>query len=327
MLGHSISAAAGHLDSVGVLLKYGCDVNLKDADSRTTLYILALENRIKIVKWLLEHSNISANIPDSEGRTALHVAAWQGHVDMVKVLITQGECDRRLATWGHALLLLIIHANCRRSTRTGNADVNAMDLDCRSPLHSCAWQGNHEVMEILLFCGAMADHACKQGATALGISAQEGHEHCVRHLLQYGANPYKSDHCGRTPIKLAAKSNRNNVLRVLEAFTASDINFDPSAKPSPLAHIQKSPDKPFVAVSQHNPNLLATAAAAATASNGLLNATNSTQSSNNFYENTMHSDQSSLHKRKSVISSQSTGSSNNEVRVLIINHAHSHPGP
>lgn len=40
-----------------------------------------------------------------------------------------------------------------------------------------------------------------------------------------------------------------------------------------------------------------------------LNATNSTQSSN-FYENTMHSDTSSLQKRKSVISSQSTGSSN-----------------
>lgn len=96
-----------------------------------------------------------------------------------------------------------------------------MDLDCRTPLHSCAWQGNHEVMEILLFCGALADHACKQGATALGISAQEGHEQCVTHLLQYGANPFKSDHCGRTPIKLAAKSNRNNVLRVLENYTKS----------------------------------------------------------------------------------------------------------
>lgn len=274
-----------------VLLKYGCDVNLKDADARTTLYILALENKIKTVRWLLEHSAaaVNANIPDAEGRTALHVAAWQGHVDMVRVLITHGQ-----------------------------ADVNAMDLDCRSPLHSCAWQGNHEVMEILLFCGALADHACKQGATALGISAQEGHEHCVRHLLQYGANPYKSDHCGRTPIKLAAKSNRNNVLRVLEEFSAGgaaavDINFDQSAgRPAALAHIQKSPDKPIVAVSQHNPNLLAVNGAGGAGGN-LLNATNSTQSSNNFYENTMHSDQSSLHKRKSVISSQSTGSSNNEV--------------
>lgn len=98
--------------------------------------------------------------------------------------------------------------------------INCINCSCNY-FHSFYWSGNHEVMEILLYFGAVADHACKQGATALGISSQEGHEQCVTHLLQYGANPYKSDHCGRTPIKLAAKSNRNNVLRVLENFTKS----------------------------------------------------------------------------------------------------------
>lgn len=100
-----------------------------------------------------------------------------------------------------------------------------MDLECRTPLHSCAWQGNHDVMGILLYFGAAGDHACKQGATALGISAQEGHEKCVSILLKYGANPYKSDHCGRTPIKLAAKSNRNNILKIFESFTKSELLF------------------------------------------------------------------------------------------------------
>lgn len=91
-----------------------------------------------------------------------------------------------------------------------------MDLDYRSALHSSAWQGNDRVMEMLLYYGASCDHACKQGATALGISAQEGHEKCVSTLLQYGANPHKSDHCGRTPIKLAMKSNNFAILRLLE---------------------------------------------------------------------------------------------------------------
>lgn len=55
--------------------------------------------------------------------------------------------------------------------------------------------------------------------------------------------------------------------------------------------------------------------ALANAQNNLLipnhmNATSSTHSSNNFYENTMNSADSSIQKRKSVISSQSTGSSN-----------------
>lgn len=80
-------------------------------------------------------------------------------------------------------------------------------------------------MQILLYYGAVPDHACKQGATALGISAQEGHEECVSILLQYSANPMKADHCGRTPFKLAAKSNRTGVLKVLENFVKSKLIF------------------------------------------------------------------------------------------------------
>ncbi|GAB0086675.1 uncharacterized protein DMENIID0001_007760 [Sergentomyia squamirostris] len=262
-----LSCLEGHFDCMQTLLKYGADVNSRDADSRTTLYILALENKVKVVKFLLEYANLDVNSADSEGRTALHVASWQGHAEMVKLLIT-----------------------------AGGADVNSMDLECRTPLHSCAWQGNHEVMDILLCYGAIPDHACKQGATALGISSQEGHEQCVAILLQFGANPYKSDHCGRTPVKLAAKSNRTNVLRILETFAKSNSDNPP---------VIKSPDRQDRPPIGGNPspnssNLMVPA---------VQSATGSTQSSN-FYENTMHSDHSSLQKRKSVISSHSTGSSN-----------------
>lgn len=73
---------------------------------------------------------------------------------------------------------------------------------------------------------------------------------------------------------------------------------------------------------------------AATGMNNLLmphaGATNSTQSSNNFYENTMNSANSSIHKRKSVISSQSTGSSNEVIKIYILaetfDHTFSFPG-
>lgn len=72
-----LACLESHFECIQTLLKYGCDVNLKDADSRTTLYILALENKLKVVKFLLDCSNVNVNIPDSEGRTALHVSAWQ----------------------------------------------------------------------------------------------------------------------------------------------------------------------------------------------------------------------------------------------------------
>ncbi|XP_068157454.1 ankyrin repeat domain-containing protein 50 [Drosophila tropicalis] len=291
-----LACLEGHMDTVEYLLKFCCDVNSKDADSRTTLYILALENKLDIVKYLLDMTNVDVNIPDSEGRTALHVAAWQGHADMVKTLIE------------------------------ARADVNSMDLEARSPLHSCAWQGNHDVMNILLYYGAQADHACKQGATALGISAQEGHEKCVIALLQYGANPYKSDHCGRTPIKLAAKSSRTSILKIFETYTKNEASNPNEPKfHGHAASMLRSPDQPPALPLHQNlapypahasASSVCSAATTATVHNGsnlqVLNASSSTHSSNNFYQNTMQSDTSSLHKRKSVISSQSTGSSNDQ---------------
>lgn len=51
-------------------------MNIRDADGRPTLYILALENNVAVAKFLLEQSNINVNLPDNEGRTPLHVAAW-----------------------------------------------------------------------------------------------------------------------------------------------------------------------------------------------------------------------------------------------------------
>lgn len=85
-------AISGNIECINTLIKYGADVNLKDADGRPTLYILALENNLAIAKHLLENSNIDVNLPDNEGRTPLHVSAWQGHLEMVKLLISQGKC-------------------------------------------------------------------------------------------------------------------------------------------------------------------------------------------------------------------------------------------
>lgn len=62
-----LASIEGNIECIDTLIKYGCDVNLRDADGRPTLYILALENNVSVAKFLLEHSNINVNLPDNEG--------------------------------------------------------------------------------------------------------------------------------------------------------------------------------------------------------------------------------------------------------------------
>lgn len=50
-------------------------------------------------------------------------------------------------------------------------------LTMKSVLHcsSADWQGHAKVVQLLIEHGAVVDHTCNQGATALCIAAQEGH--------------------------------------------------------------------------------------------------------------------------------------------------------
>ncbi|XP_025157073.1 ankyrin repeat domain-containing protein 50, partial [Harpegnathos saltator] len=61
-----LAALQGHYDTVRTLLFYNADVNAKDADGRSTLYILALENRITMARFLLERANADVESRDSE---------------------------------------------------------------------------------------------------------------------------------------------------------------------------------------------------------------------------------------------------------------------
>lgn len=52
--------------------------------------------------------------------------------------------------------------------KVGRAQVDACDLENRTALHSASWQGHSDIVKLLLEHGAMPDHTCNQGATALG---------------------------------------------------------------------------------------------------------------------------------------------------------------
>ena len=51
-------------------------INAKDPDGRTCLYVLALENKLGMARFFLDHGAY-LETSDAEGRTPLHVSAWQ----------------------------------------------------------------------------------------------------------------------------------------------------------------------------------------------------------------------------------------------------------
>ena len=81
-----VACSESHREVAELLLAQGADINYRDADGRSTLYVLALENRLDTATFLLDHG-AHVEAADLEGRTPLHVAAWQGHFAMVMLLL------------------------------------------------------------------------------------------------------------------------------------------------------------------------------------------------------------------------------------------------
>lgn len=63
---YRLAALEGHIEVVRSLVEYGADVNKKDADGRSTLYVLALENHLAMAKFFIDPGNADVESTDSE---------------------------------------------------------------------------------------------------------------------------------------------------------------------------------------------------------------------------------------------------------------------
>lgn len=52
-----LAALEGHYDIVQILVSHGAAIDSKDADGRSTLYVLALDNRLAMAKYFLQEGS------------------------------------------------------------------------------------------------------------------------------------------------------------------------------------------------------------------------------------------------------------------------------
>jgi ankyrin repeat protein len=112
---------------------------------------------------------------DRMGRTPLHYAANEG-----------------------------LHEEARRLLE-GGADVNASDDNGWTPLHFAAQSGSLEIAALLLASGARVEALDSDGNSPLGqaVFSCTGDGALIAALRAAGADPFKENHHGISPIALA----------------------------------------------------------------------------------------------------------------------------
>ena len=98
------------------------------------------------------------------------------------------------------------------------ADVNAKDKYGWTPLHSAAFNGHKEIVELLIDNGADLDAKNILGVTPLHYAANQGHTEIVELLIAKGAdvNAIAGQHMDHaTPLDWAIKYKRNETADLL----------------------------------------------------------------------------------------------------------------
>jgi hypothetical protein len=160
--------------------------------------------------------------------TPLYYAALCGFQDLVEHLIVN-DPEQVNAKGGHHLAPLVAalaagHFQTAKTLHDNGAHPNISGLIGRTPLHSAAYYGEIEMVQVLLKYKADVAARTDDGETPLHFASEGSRQGCAdvaRLLLKHGADVNAQRNSGSTPLHVAETYNRTEVVRVLLEHGAS----------------------------------------------------------------------------------------------------------
>lgn len=180
------------------------------SDGVTPLHWAAINNRLNICRYLLDHgAPIDAKGGDLQG-TPLHWACRTGLVYIAHLLISRGADPLRTDTQGFNALHLAVHSsNVLLVIYLLHLDmpVDPLDSGERTPLQWAAYQGDALTVDALLKRGADIRATDSRGFTALHWAIVRGSKPTIKRLIEAKCDLFAMSTEGKTPYVMSQEMN------------------------------------------------------------------------------------------------------------------------
>ena len=216
------AAAQGHESIADMLLSNGADVESSDLEGRTAFSWIAEKGDGWFAALLLGRSEVAPYNSDKNGRTPLIWASMNGHVNILRRLFlwakfTEAKTNTRRyrqAVENHGLKAKRYEALVLE--RCG-IDIDAADIEGRTPLSWAASRGHLEFVKELLEMGSDVELEDVNGRTPFWWAAANGHLDVIKMLLdRRKVDPRREDRNGDTALSRAAYAGHDDVVSFLE---------------------------------------------------------------------------------------------------------------
>ena len=165
----------GQLEAARALLDGGADIDQAGADNTSALLIAVVNGHYDLASLLIERG-ANPNLADANGRTPLYAA-----IDLRNVQWSQGPAPELPQTEHLALITKLLDIGADPSMKMvgqvghrGSFDMRWTDLKGGTAFSRAAWNGDIEVMRLLLARGADPRVVTEKGETALLLLAGAG---------------------------------------------------------------------------------------------------------------------------------------------------------
>ncbi|KAJ5371542.1 hypothetical protein N7517_003548 [Penicillium concentricum] len=213
-----LAAERGHLEMVQDLIYHKAALNVQCHHGQTALHRAAWAGSFVVMKELLENE-IDSLKKDKNRNTALHIAAKMGFASAAKSLLKSTDVNVKGCNDLTPLHLAAMSGHRAVAEVLKGADVEAKDNKIGwTPLHCAADNGDPELVEHLIKCGAAVNtHDDQVGWTPLHIAAITGHKAVVDLLLDKGAYSTAKDKYDWTPLQFAEMNGHAEVVELLHS--------------------------------------------------------------------------------------------------------------
>ncbi|XP_052064868.1 palmitoyltransferase ZDHHC17-like [Mytilus californianus] len=214
----------GAFGRVQELVEGGYDVNEMDKENVSLLHWASINNRIDIIRYLIDKGAVVDRFGGDLNSTSLHWATRQGHLSTVVLLMSYGadptildgegcRCIHLAAQFGHTAIVAYLIAK-------GN-DVDMIDKNGMTPLmYACHRVFGYDPTRMLLTFGAAVNKTDNAlGNTPLHYACLTGNTCAAKLLLDAKAEINVSNHKGQTPIDMAVAAQLPNLVKRLRQIS------------------------------------------------------------------------------------------------------------
>ena len=215
-----IAAASGDVKKVQAILNSKVDIEVRNREGSTPLYVAAKRGHLNVVKLLAEKGADVNALGGVVGFTPLHQAAGFYHKEVVRYLLDHGAKVDSKNNLGQTPLTQVAlqewhpDVEIARMLLDHKANIHYREGTGCPPVLCAAAVGNRNLVALLLDRGANVNDKNSYGLSPLYIAVAERHPAVVRLLIRKGADP-KMTYRGMVPLQKAFQTNQLELSEIL----------------------------------------------------------------------------------------------------------------